>query len=76
MYFENVGKDVHGKAGLGMFAYPKQLQIDGEDFYLGAHSNAPEPCMLGDTSKGANLIVGCEQGRYFFFEREHITYIE
>ena len=75
MYFENVGKDKYGKAPLGMFAWPKQLQIDGRDVYLGAHSNAPEPCLLGDTSHGANIIVGCEQGRYIFFERSHITYI-
>jgi len=76
MYFENVGKDKYGKAPVGMFAQPKQLQIDGRDVYLGAHSNAPEPCMLGDTSQGANIIVGCEQGRYMFFERSHITFVE
>lgn len=68
MYFENVG---------GMrFKAPRQLQVDGKDFYLGAHSNAPEPCMLGDTSAGPNLIVGCESGKYWFFEHSHINYVE
>lgn len=56
-----------------LFSDPVQLQIDGKDFYLGAHSNAPEPCMLGDTSNGPNLVVGCESGKYFFFEHKHIT---
>ncbi len=68
MYFENVGG--------WRFAEPRQLQIDGQSFYLGAHSNAPEPCMLGDTSHGPNLVVGCESGKYFFFEHSHINYVE
>ncbi|MCQ2184128.1 MAG: VCBS repeat-containing protein [Bacteroidales bacterium] len=68
MYFENAG-DMKFKA-------PRQLQVDGKDFYLGAHSNAPEPCMLGDTSSGPNLVVGCESGKYWFFEHSHITYTE
>ena len=68
LYFENLGNM--------RFAAPKQLQIDGKSVYLGAHSNAPEPCMLGDTSHGPNLVVGCESGKYFFFEHSHITYIE
>ena len=58
------------------FAYPVQLQLKGKDFYLGAHSNAPEPCLLGDTSNGPNLLVGCESGKYYFFEHEDITYIK
>lgn len=68
LYFENMGD--------WRFAAPKQLQIDGKSVYLGAHSNAPEPCLLGDTSKGANLVVGCESGKYFFFEHSHINYVE
>lgn len=68
LYFENLGNM--------RFAAPKQLQIDGQSFYLGAHSNAPEPCLLGDTSHGPNLVVGCESGKYFFFEHNHITYVE
>lgn len=58
-----------------VFEYPVQFQVDGKDLYLGAHSNAPEPCMLGDTSGGANLLVGVESGKYFFFERKHLTTI-
>jgi hypothetical protein len=68
MYFENLGD--------WRFAAPKQLQIDGKSFYIGAHSNAPEPCMLGDISHGPNLLVGCESGKYFFFEHSHINYVE
>ena len=55
------------------FEEPVQLQFRGEDFYLGAHSNAPTPCMLGDTSGGVNLLVGCESGKFFFFEHGDIT---
>ena len=29
--------------------------------------------VLGDTSKGPNLVVGCESGKYFFFEHDRIT---
>lgn len=68
MYFENVGTDEEM-----VFKEPVQFQVDGKDFYLGAHSNAPEPCMLGDVSDGPNLLVGCESGKYYFFERGHIT---
>ena len=64
-----------GKNGF-RFASPVQLQFRGKDFYLGAHSNAPEPCFLGDTSDGPNLVVGCESGKYYFFEHKDITYIK
>lgn len=69
LFFENLGN--------WRFAMPKQLQIDGRPFYLGAHSNAPEPCMLGNVEKSLpNLVVGCESGKFFFFERSHISYVE
>ena len=59
------------------FEEPVQFQIDGKDFYLGAHSNAPFACMLGDTSDGKpNLVVGCESGKYYFFEHNHITTVK
>ena len=70
MYFENAGTDTDMR-----FKEPVQLQLDGNDFYLGAHSNAPEPCLLGDTSNGPNLVVGCESGKYFFFEHNRITMV-
>ena len=59
------------------FEDPVQFQIDGKDFYLGAHSNAPYACMLGDISDGKpNLVVGCESGKYYFFEHDHITTVK
>lgn len=70
MLFTNVGSNDDIR-----LASPVQLQFRGEDFYLGAHSNAPEPCMLGDVSDGPNLIVGCESGKYFYFQHKDITYI-
>lgn len=68
MYFENIGTNENM-----VFKEPVQMQVDGHDMYLGAHSNAPEPCRLGDISDGPNLIVGCENGKYFFFEHSHLT---
>ena len=68
MLLRNVGSNKNMK-----FEEPVQLQFRGEDFYLGAHSNAPTPCMLGDTSGGVNLLVGCESGKFFFFEHGDIT---
>jgi hypothetical protein len=70
MLFRNVGSNENMK-----FAKPVQFQLDGKDFYLGAHSNAPEPCMLGDISNGPNLLVGCESGKFFFFNRNDLTTI-
>ena len=29
--------------------------------------------MLGDVTDGPNLLVGCESGKYFFFDRRHLT---
>lgn len=73
LYFENTGNNTLK----GMkFAEPRQIQIDGNDVPLGAHSNAPEPCLLGDASHGMNLLVGCESGKYYFYQRDHITYVE
>lgn len=68
MLFINAGTDERMA-----FREPVQLQVDGRDFYLGAHSNAPEPCFLGDTSHGPNLLVGCESGKYYFFEHDRLT---
>lgn len=68
MLFVNVGTNEKM-----VFEEPVQFQIDGRDFPLGAHSNAPEPCLLGDTSNGPNLLVGCESGKYYFFEHDRIT---
>ncbi len=59
-----------------VFEDPVQLQFRGEDFYLGAHSNAPASCMLGDTSKGVNLVVGTESGKFYFFEHGDMTTVE
>lgn len=69
MYFENVGTNDQMR-----FADPKQLTLNGQDLYLGAHSNAPEPCLLGDTTDGWNMLVGAESGKYFFLNRKDITY--
>lgn len=55
------------------YAYPVQFLENGKDRALGAHSNAPVGCMLGDVSNGPNLIVGIESGRFMFFHRNNLT---
>ncbi len=66
--FDNVGT-----GGEFKFAYPKQFQFKGKDFRLGAHANSPAACMLGDTSRGPNLLVGCESGNFYFFNHYDLT---
>ena len=58
-----------------VFEYPVQIQLLGKDLYLGAHSNSPAICSFGDTSDGANLLVGCESGKMVFIDRKDITTI-
>lgn len=55
------------------YAYPEQFLVNGKDRPLGAHSNAPVGCMLGDTSEGPNLVVGVESGRFMFFHRSELS---
>lgn len=68
MLLRNVGSNSNMR-----FEEPVQFQVNGKDFYLGAHSNAPEPCALGDTSGGINLLVGVESGKFFFFNHKELT---
>lgn len=64
-----------GTVDVPIYSEPVQFQLKGEDIYIGQHANSPTPCMLGDTSAGANLLVGCENGRFFFFNRKDLTTI-
>ena len=68
LYMENLGNNDTFK-----FAYPKQFQFRGADFRLGSHANSPCACCFGDTSKGLNLLVGCESGHFYFFNRYDLT---
>lgn len=68
LWLENVGMNGEFK-----FAYPKQFQFRGRDYRLGSHANSAAACMLGDTSKGPNLLVGCESGNFYFFNNYDLT---
>ncbi len=70
LFMKNVGTDA-----APVFREPEQFRVGGKDFYIGQHANSPTPCMLGDTSAGANLLVGCENGRFFFFNRADLSTI-
>ena len=65
-------ENVAGGGGF-RFAYPRQFQFRGVDFRLGVHANSPSVCALGNTSKGPNLIVGCESGNFYFFSHYDLT---
>ena len=66
-------ENVAGSGGGFRFAYPRQFQFRGVDFRLGVHANSPSVCALGNTSKGPNLIVGCESGNFYFFSHYDLT---
>ena len=68
LWFENVGN-----SGSFRFAYPRQFQFRGRDYRLGAHANSAAICGFGDTSKGPNLLVGCESGNFYFFNHYDLT---
>lgn len=70
MWMKNVGTNE-----TPIFREPEQFRLNGKDIYIGQHANSPTPCMLGDTSEGANLLVGCESGRLYFFNRKDLTTI-
>lgn len=70
LFMKNVGTDENMK-----FAAPRQFRFKGEDVFIGQHANSPCPCMLGNTENGANILVGCENGRLFFYERKDLTTI-
>ena len=67
-WLENIGSDAKP-----LFGELRGFYVDGKDLYLGGHANSPAPCMLGDTSAGANLVVGCESGRLFWLNRTDLT---
>lgn len=68
LWFENVGTN-----GSFRFAYPRQFQLRGVDYRLGIHANSPAACGLGNTSRGVNLLVGCESGNFYFFNHYDLT---
>ena len=70
LFMKNVGTNE-----APIFREPEQFRVGGKDFYIGQHANSPTPCMLGDTTAGANLLVGCENGRLYFFNRADLSTI-
>lgn len=69
LFLRNAGTDAAPR-----YQKPRIFQFKGKDLYLGAHSNAPEICPFGDTSRGPNLLVGAEDGRVYFFAHDDLTF--
>ena len=68
VWMENLGTDEQMR-----FALPHLFRFNHTDLVLGGHSQAPAPCLLGDTSGGMNLLIGCESGNFYFFHRSDLT---
>ena len=69
LFFRNAGSNEDMR-----FEYPKMFQFKGYDMNIGTHSNAPTACMLGVPEGGKpNLLVGCQSGRFFYFDRQELT---
>ncbi|MCC6683406.1 MAG: VCBS repeat-containing protein [Phycisphaeraceae bacterium] len=68
LLLRNVGSNVEPR-----YEYPRQFQFRGKDIYLGAHSNAPVACELGDTSNGPNMLIGMESGHIYYFDHNDMT---
>jgi len=68
LLLRNVGSNAEPR-----YQQPRLFQFRGKDIYLGAHSNAPEPCQLSTVSGGPNLLIGMESGRIYFFEHKDLT---
>ncbi|MBO7301012.1 MAG: VCBS repeat-containing protein [Tidjanibacter sp.] len=71
LFLRNVGTNEDMR-----FAYPEMFQFKGNDMNIGTHSNAPTICMLGVSPNARpNLLVGCQSGRFFYFDRNDLTKI-
>lgn len=58
-----------------LFEYPKQLKYKGELIKLGQHACCGTTGYIGKiTNNLPNLIVGNERGRFYFLNREHLSW--
>lgn len=58
-----------------VFEYPKQFQFKHKKVTLGSHAQSPSVCYLGNCTSGPNLLVGCESGRFYFYNRGDLNYL-
>lgn len=68
LFLKNVGTDVEPK-----YQFPKLVRYKGEPIFLGQHSCAPTP-WYKNGSEEPNLVVGRENGMYYFFDRKFISW--
>ena len=68
MIFENVSTD-----GSFVFDYPRLFQYLRADYFLGSGAKAPVSCDFGDSRRGANMLVGADDGKFYFFKRHDLS---
>ena len=68
LFLKNVGTDA-----APIYQFPKLLRYKGEPMFLGQHSCAPTPWYNND-SNGPSLVVGRENGMFYFFDRKFISW--
>jgi hypothetical protein len=67
VFLKNVGTEAQP-----VYAYPELLKHDGKAIFIGNHEIGVAMGPLGP-GKGLNLVVGREDGRLLFYQREHLT---
>ena len=56
-----------------VYDYPKMISFKGKTLHFGQHSCTPTVGSLGNDN-GLDLVVGDQMGRFYFFEREDLTW--
>ncbi len=67
LFLKNVGSESEP-----LFAYPKIFTYKGKALYFGGHSCGPAPADFGQAN-GPGLIIGEEEGRFFYFDRDDLA---
>lgn len=68
MILENISDD-----GGFVFDYPRLFQFHQGDIWLGPGAKAPAMCELGDSKRGTNMVVGADDGKFYFFARHDLS---
>ncbi len=69
LWLRNTGSDAAPR-----FAFPRLLHVRGKPLHLGQHECSVAVTDLGGAARGANLVVGDEEGRVHLFRREDISW--
>ena len=68
LFLKNVGSNESPR-----FRFPVIFRFKGEDLYIGHHSCGPAVAEFQNNGE-ADLVVGNEDGRFFYFPREDLSW--